>query len=163
MSELLLKENLRSSAVDAEARNLARVRTITILFQLDARRIGYVFAFLRETGLMSNKPNSSIVSLRGADLRKINLSHADLTGANLSGADLSEANLSGALLFRANLRDTILSGANLSDTILKAANLEEALLRGANLKDAIGITISELEKQAAFLTAAIMPDGTIHP
>ena len=168
MSELLLKENLRSSAVDAEARNLARVRTITILFQLDARRIGYVFAFLRETGLMSNKPNSSIVSLRGADLRKINLSHADLTGANLSGADLSEANLSeanlsGALLFRANLRDTILSGANLSDTILKAAILEEALLRGANLKDAIGITISELEKQAAFLTAAIMPDGTIHP
>src|SRR5260221_13262358 len=53
MSELLLKEKLRSSAVDAEVRNVARVRTATILFQLDARRIGYVFAFLRESRLIS--------------------------------------------------------------------------------------------------------------
>jgi len=45
MSELLLKEKLRSSAVNTEVRNVARVRTITILFQLDSRRIGYVFAF----------------------------------------------------------------------------------------------------------------------
>src|SRR5439155_20604009 len=58
MSELLLKEKLRSSEVDAEVRNVARVRTITILTQLDARRIGYVFTFLREARLMSNKPNS---------------------------------------------------------------------------------------------------------
>ncbi len=56
MSELLLKEGLRSSAVDAEVRNVARVRTITLLFQLDARRIGLVFAFLREAGLMSTTP-----------------------------------------------------------------------------------------------------------
>src|SRR6266480_1829109 len=45
MSELLLHENLRKSEPEAEARTIARVRTITILFQLDARRIGYVFAF----------------------------------------------------------------------------------------------------------------------
>src|SRR5205823_13572712 len=59
MSELLLKEKLRSSKVSDEVRNVARVRTITILFQLDARRIGLVFAFLRQAGLMSNEPNSS--------------------------------------------------------------------------------------------------------
>ena len=40
MSELLLKEKLRSSEVDAEVRNVARVRTITIVTQLDVRRIG---------------------------------------------------------------------------------------------------------------------------
>jgi hypothetical protein len=34
MSELLLKEMLRSSADDAEVRNVAKVRTITILVQL---------------------------------------------------------------------------------------------------------------------------------
>ena len=34
MSELLLKEGLGSSAVKPEVRNVARVRTITILFQL---------------------------------------------------------------------------------------------------------------------------------
>lgn len=53
MSELLLEKKLHSSVspyeilnlAQDEVRNVARVRTITILFQLDARRIGYVFAF----------------------------------------------------------------------------------------------------------------------
>jgi uncharacterized protein YjbI with pentapeptide repeats len=106
MSDLLLKENLRSSAVDAEVRKFARVRTITLLFQLDARRIGYVFAFLRESGLMSTKPNDSIVSLKQADFQKINFSQAILTQA-----DLSEANLAGANLNQATLIDANLSGA----------------------------------------------------
>ena len=54
MSELLLEKSLATSPSD-EARNVARVRTITTLFQLDARRVGYVFAFLREARLMSAK------------------------------------------------------------------------------------------------------------
>src|SRR5712692_7918174 len=52
ISELLLKESLRTSPSE-EVRNVARVRTITVLTQLNARRIGYVFTFLREAGLMS--------------------------------------------------------------------------------------------------------------
>src|SRR6266496_5678150 len=51
MSELLLHEKLRDSTKEDEVRKIARVRTIAVLFQLDARRIGYVFTFLRETGL----------------------------------------------------------------------------------------------------------------
>jgi hypothetical protein len=85
MSELLLEKKLRDSVEDDEVRNIARVRTITILFQLDARRIGYVFAFLSESGLMSTKPNESIVSLKDADLRNINFSQAALFGADLRG------------------------------------------------------------------------------
>src|SRR6266480_6593949 len=77
MTELLLDKQLRTSEPDAEVRNVARVRTITILFQLDARRIGYVFSFLREAGLISNKPKSSIVSLSHADLDGINLSRVN--------------------------------------------------------------------------------------
>jgi uncharacterized membrane protein len=42
MSELLLEKKLRDSAEEDEVRKIARVRTITILFQLDARRIGYI-------------------------------------------------------------------------------------------------------------------------
>jgi Pentapeptide repeats (8 copies) len=122
MSELLLKEGLRSSASDAEVRNVARVRTITILFQLDARRIGYVFSFLREAGLMSEKPNESVVSFNLADLTNINLSQANLSGANLSGANLSGANLSKANLSKANLSKANLSGANLSGATLWKAN-----------------------------------------
>ena len=72
MSELLLKENLLQSAPNSKERNVARVRTVTVLVQLDVKRIEYVFAFLRESGLMSNKPSSSIVSLSQADLSKIN-------------------------------------------------------------------------------------------
>src|SRR5260370_31010643 len=118
MSELLLKEKLRSSAVDAEVRNVARVRTSTILFQLDARRIGYVFAFLRESGLISTKPNDSIVNLDQADLKRINFSQADLSGADLSRARLTEADLTPPRLRNANL-----NGANLSEADLRGANL----------------------------------------
>src|SRR6266700_7666499 len=57
MSELLLKEHLGERTADGQlkpeyeqVRNVARVRTITVLTQLNARRIGYVFAFLREAG-----------------------------------------------------------------------------------------------------------------
>jgi len=121
LSELLLHENLRDSQPEAEARTIARVRTITILFQLDARRIGYVFAFLRDAGLMSTEQNGSIVSLKEADLRKINLSHtdlseADLSGASLVGADLSGASLSGTLFSDAQLKQAkTLQGATMPD------------------------------------------------
>ncbi len=103
MSELLLKEKLRSSKVDAEVRNVARVRTITVLSQLNARRIDYVFAFLREAGLMSTTSNDNVVSLDKADLRTVNWSHANLYDAPLMGANLREANLSNANLAGANL------------------------------------------------------------
>src|SRR5260370_92730 len=103
MSELLLEKKLATSPSE-EASNVARVRTITILFQLDARRIGYVFAFLREARLMSAKSNSSIVSLSQANLNKINLSQAYLSGADLSGANLSGANLLITIVTEAQLK-----------------------------------------------------------
>ena len=52
MSKLLLENQLLTSPTD-EVRMVARVPTIAILFLLDARRIGNVFAFLCESGLMS--------------------------------------------------------------------------------------------------------------
>lgn len=129
MSKLLLEENLRESSPEAEVRKIARVRTITILFQLDARRIGYVFAFLREAGLTTTKSDESIVSLNRADLHTINLSQADLREAALFEANLSEANLyktnlSEANLYKADLREANLFGANLSE-----ANLNRGMTR----------------------------------
>jgi hypothetical protein len=120
ISELLLKESLRTSPSE-EVRNVARVRTITVLTQLDARRISYVFAFLREAGLMSTTSDSSVVSLKDADLRAVKWSQADLSGANFSRADLSGANL---------------SGANLSYAFLIDANLYKALVTEEQLKEA---------------------------
>ncbi len=136
MSELLLKGGLRSSEVDAEVRNVARVRTITILFQLDARRIGYVFAFLREAGIMSTTSNSSVVSLKEADLHAVNWSQANLYHADLSGADLREANLREANLNLANLREAALYEADLREAALGRADLYHADLYHANLSRA---------------------------
>ncbi len=99
IAELLLKENLRTSPSE-EVRNVARVRIITVLTQLNARRISYVFAFLREAGLMSTRTtsDSSVVSLKDADLRAVKWGQADLSGADLDGTNLREADLSYAYL-----------------------------------------------------------------
>ena len=125
MSDLLLEKNLSSSQPDAEVRNVARARTLTVLPQLDAQRKGSLIQFLSESKLLK------IISLSGA-----NLSGADLLHANLRDADLSGADLSGADLHYADLRDTNLSSANLSNAVLHGALLHGADLRETNLNDA---------------------------
>jgi hypothetical protein len=96
IAELILEKKLGVSNSE-EVRNVARVRTITVLTQLNARRIGYVFTFLREAKLMSTASNSnSVVSLKDADLRAVEWGQANLSEADLRGAKLSNANLSGA-------------------------------------------------------------------
>src|SRR5258708_7500485 len=179
MSELLLEKKLATSPSE-EASNVARVRTITLLFQLDARRIGYVFAFLREAGLMSAYSDSSIVSLSQANLNKIDLSQANLSEANLSEANLSKANLSKANLSKANLSEANLSQANLSQADLNNTNLRQADLRQANLRQAnlseadlseadlseanlIRTIVTEAQlKKAKSLDSATMPNGSKH-
>ncbi len=191
MAELLLKEKLRSSEADAEVRNVARVRTITVLTQLDGRRIGHVFTFLLEAGLISTTPKDNVVNLREADLGAVNWSHAYLSGAylpeanlykaDLSEADLSEANLSEAYLIEADLSKAYLwgadlqaaglNGANLSGANLTDANLSGAFLDGTNFSGATligaklnGTKITEEQlKKAKALDGATMPDGSIHP
>ena len=52
MSELLLHQQLRSSAKEDEVQKIARVRTLTVLRGLDATRKASVLQFLREAGLI---------------------------------------------------------------------------------------------------------------
>ena len=80
------------------------------------------------------------------------LDRADLTDAHLPRADLTDADLPNANLQLADLR-----GANLENTNLEGANLSEA-----NLEGATGVSVEELEEQAASLEVATMPDGTEH-
>ncbi len=171
MSELLLHENLRESQPENEVRNVARVRTLTVLRGLDPIRKASVLQFLHESGLIDI--GMSIIDLSGADLKGAslffaNLSEAALSRVNLFGANLEYANLSGVNLSRASLWSTNLSNANLSNTNLSGANLTSAKLNnvdleGANLKGAMGVTIEKLEKLAKSLKGATMPDGSIHP
>jgi uncharacterized protein YjbI with pentapeptide repeats len=190
MSELLLVNNLRQSAEDDEVRNIARVRTLTVLRGLDPKRKVSVLQFLYESRLMHK--DKFIIDLRGANLSRadlfranlnraellkvdlheanlgeayldhINLSGADLTKANLSRADLSGACMSGAWLSGANLNSACLSGADLSGVDLKSADLSGADLNRAILRGAKGTTDDQLGK-AKSLEGATMPDGSKHP
>jgi len=190
MSELLLHENLRESQPKDEARNIARVRTLTVLRGLDSTRKGIVLQFLFDSGLLE-KDDKCIIDLYGADLSKadltenylegaepsgINLKGADLTFTDLKGANLSNAQLSDAYLFRTNL-----SGANLNNVQFKRAIIYEANFSHANLYhsflfftditasklchanlEGAAVTPEQLSK-AKSLQGATMPDGSLHP
>jgi uncharacterized protein YjbI with pentapeptide repeats len=86
------------------------------------------------------------VSLRGANLSRINFRHADLlmgsfVGAYLDDADLAGANLSGTDLsfskcMGANFADANVEGANFEGADLSESNFAKAILRCANFKGA---------------------------
>src|SRR6266567_674205 len=159
MSELLLEKHLREIISQISqyenVRQIARVRTLTVLPRLDGRRKAIVLKFLYESGLIDK--DKTIIYLSGADLSDADLAGTDLTTADLTGAFLTRANLFFAILQGARLVGANLSGANLVDALLSGADLSEA-----NLSNATGITYEELEKQADSLKGATMPDGSKH-
>ncbi len=184
MTELLLKEKLRT-ARNKEVRNVARIRTLTVLQGLNATRKGLIVRFLHEAGLINqDNPivNLTYANLSGADLRGANLRGANLSGANLEGANLEKINL---LVIFANItemsvsatdemgsplktldasRGTNLSRANLSHASLSSADLNGSILSNADVSgaDLRGAQISSQRLTTAKLKGAIMPDGTKH-
>ncbi len=164
ISELLLEKQLRESQPENEVRKLARVRTLTVLHSLDAKRQASVLKFLYESSLIDK--DKFIIDLSG-----VNLSGADLEGAELIGVrlvdamfagnsmpfvDLHDADLTGANIWGANLNNANLSGANLSGANLPGVNLIAANLSGANLSGATiwGSNLVEADLKGANLTAA---------
>jgi uncharacterized protein YjbI with pentapeptide repeats len=143
MSELLLGKNLRESVEKDEVRNIARVRTLTVLTRLDKVRKWSVLQFLYESDLLNksglfNKfglldEDRPIIDLNGADLSGAILSYVSLTGVRLSGANLSHADLSRALLSDADLLSVNLSHAHLMRADLSGAYLSDGRLIGAHL------------------------------
>jgi uncharacterized protein YjbI with pentapeptide repeats len=146
MSELLLEKKLRESGENDEVRNIARVRTLTVLPRLDGQRKRSVLQFLYESGLIDK--DKKIIDLRAANLYEAKLNFAELHRANLSGANLHEANL-----FRANLHEADLNGADLFGAKLNYANLHGANLGRANLSAA---NLSAANLSAANLSAAFL-------
>ncbi|HQU36734.1 MAG TPA: pentapeptide repeat-containing protein, partial [Anaerolineales bacterium] len=173
IADLLLNAKLLTTESD-EVRNVARVRTLTVLRGLDSMRKGIILKFLVEAGLI--KKEKPVVDLRGADLstahlifanlERVNLEGADLRRsnlrvANLEGANLNSANLGGADLTAANLESADLSsvnfdGADLKATYLMLTNLESAHLSGANLEGAnlMGADLSGADLENANLRGA---------
>ncbi len=163
IEELLLKVKLRT-ARNKEVRNLARIRTLTVLRQLDGNRKRIVINFLYEAGLISKE--KPIIDLAGADLtgadlqrlRLVNstLQRADLTGANLNGANLYGVNLQSAKLDSASLSNANLTHADLVMANFTRANLSTAYLNDADLSNAnltnAALVATKLQKANLFMT-----------
>ena len=164
MSELLLKGHLHNhkttTVEDEEVRNIARVRTLTVLPRLDGVRKRSVIQFLYESDLIGNNANpDGIINLKGADLRAARLDEVDLNGASLQAVDLRSADLNGAQLRGADLSGvTKLNNAILRGADLTLANLSDADLSNADLTDAnlnattiVGATYTRIQLDKAKL------------
>jgi uncharacterized protein YjbI with pentapeptide repeats len=176
MSELLVEKQLHKSAPENELREIARVRTLTVLSRLDGPRKRSVLQFLHEASLIDK--DKHIIDLRGADLRGAKLSEAtlfaadlrgvdlrganlftaDLSGAKLSGVNLCGTDLSGAYLGSVDLSRATLDGATLSEEDLHHANLRGATLNGANLR---GATLSGANLRGATLCGADLREADL--
>jgi uncharacterized protein YjbI with pentapeptide repeats len=129
------------------------------------------------TGANLSEAQLAHSQLEAASLDGANLSGAMLANSNMQGAHLSDADLSYAIVSAAALSNAYLKGADLRNAVFRDTNLEDANLTGANLSGAHKytkvkgttdmrmqlITNTELERQAASLQGATMPDGSKHP
>lgn len=151
MSEILINQRNRSELfcdtnttsertnTDNSMRDVARVRTVTILRRLenDTERQNRILDFLRDTELLQ-------FLLKTANLRSVNLCNVNLSGANLTGANLSDSNLNNTILSNTNLTNANLDNANLANANLTNSNLDNANLTNANLTNA-NLEISSIE------------------
>jgi uncharacterized protein YjbI with pentapeptide repeats len=166
MAELLLKESLRSAAVDSEVVQSAVVRAKTTLRTIDPSRKAIVIQFLHDVGLISSKSACSLM-LDRADLKDVDLSMAQLAGiylpavnfensklvitnldhaympfsqftrTDLSYADIKNSELAHAKFFKSNLRNAKMQGTRLEQTMFVETNLTSADLEGAYLERTI--------------------------
>lgn len=169
MADLLLKEKLSKNSAE-EIQNVARIRTLTVVRGLDAKRKGSVLLFLKDSGLIDRE---AVIDLSGADLsgaslafaslNRVNLSEANLSGADLSGADLSKSYLSGTNLSGANLSGTDLGGADLFEANLSRANLTRAKLSEANVNgaDLRGSCLNQADLRKADLSGVNLNVGDL--
>jgi len=175
LSELLLEKHLDEltehlgelteddtlTSEEKQVREIARVRTLTVLPRLDGTRKRSVLLFLHEARLLDRGPKGirhPIIDLYDADFSQACLSSAHLFGVslskvNLSGANLSKTYLRKAKFHRADLRKANLSNKNLSEFFYldEEPNLWEADLTEADLTEA---DLTEADLSGANLSGA---------
>ncbi len=142
----LLPSEIEDLSSDNSVRDVARIRTVTILRRLegDTEQQARVISFLADAQILN-------FLLRNATLEKANLEKANLRGVNLEGVDLKGAKLKGA-----NLREGYLKGADLKGADLEKADLTQAILYEAHLEEAKlgGAILTRANLEKADLTGA---------
>jgi len=151
MSELLLHEKLRESAELDEIVTISRVRTLTVLPRLDAKRKSIVLKFLYESRLNQKTIHKTNVI--------INLISADLSFADLDNVVLPNIDLHGANLFRAILSFANLNSASLNQATLNIAKLVEVKVHEEMLSE--GLPSEVLQRKEALLKGADMSGANL--
>ncbi len=82
MADLLLKEKLRTTK-NTEVREIAKIRTLTVLKGLDGKRKRMVLFFLKQAGLV--RKEKPIIVLGGADFSNADLRNFGLDDVSLTG------------------------------------------------------------------------------
>ena len=161
MENLLLDNDrpLQKSEAGSPQQDMAFMRTLAVLRQLDEARRSLVFIFLRQARLLGIK----LVDSSGADYSDPvalfffrTFYGLDMSGAYLPEANLSQSNLIKANLSKADLRGTILKGAHMNEAILRGANLSQAKLISTHLEgaDLSGANLFEADLTGAYLGEA---------
>lgn len=166
ITELLLHEDLRKSAIGAEVRNIARAQTITAISRLTGDLQRNLLHFLREAGLIKNGIESSIISLEGVEITKtvilsLNLKNSNLKGLDISkstllGPDFSNSNLDGASFYSCDLREGNFFKASVVHGYLSYCSLVNADLSEANLPE-VRLAHSDLLKANLSMRPAFTP------
>jgi hypothetical protein len=99
ITNLLVEHHLGDNNPDDEVTALARAQTLSMLRKLDPEGKRTIVLFLTDAGLLQASPSDStgggVISLAGADLKRVNLPNAELELVDFTGANLSDADLSG--------------------------------------------------------------------
>jgi len=130
MTELILNNGLRKSTLEEEEiRAIARIRTLTVLEQLDGERKAVVLKFLSEAGLiMGDKP---LVKLNGANLSETLIDNANLRNCNFKSTVWRNASIARSDLASSNFYDANLTEAKFISCQMHGVNLIKAKLIGA--------------------------------
>lgn len=131
-NELFLNKDINK---DNSVRDVARVRTVTILRRLenDIKRQNRILHFLDDSELLKfllKNANFSSINMKGFNFSGINLSDAVFRDANLMGAKFNYCKLYNANFSNANLNGVDFTNAELFGAIFTGANLN-----GANLEN----------------------------
>ena len=138
MTNLLLKEKLKSNPENPEVKILARTQTLRLFRESDRGRKVVVLQFLFESGLIFKDP---VVNLNGADLEDADLDGIILRGVSIKGAYFSKTSLKDSKLDESDFSASDFNSANLSNstfegTILRYANFVNSKIRNCDLRKA---------------------------
>jgi hypothetical protein len=148
LGTLLVEGDLDTKGYGEKESDVARARTLTLLYSADPLHKRTALQFLYEADLITE--GKHIVPLGHVDLTGADLSHLNLKGAHMEAVFLQHANLNNALLVDTNLTNSnlgsgrgtgetqgaTLDNANLSNAVLKGTDLYYSNFRNANLTGA---------------------------